>query len=1482
MEPNQRKRFSFTDAAAQQPERQRFSFSQKTKAEEAIPSYSSLFPTKQRLVDLAMAPRVAAAPKSQTKNEFNSILEAGKSQTISQGAPSLSDRARRNLPKGLTEPFIGTGLQANTPGGNSDTGFIGWNFEELTKSDSERFDEFSSLLQQKTGASEERARDLAGRLVTKEQIDDLTDSERKAISTQKTLNFAFGALESLDFLPLVGVTISKGAKLGKSSILNRILKDTNPISIARELKLANPVFNLGDVTTLSNDLSKTSNAKDAQSLIDNFVQTTQKAAAPQAPKRFSFSKAAQPDLAATRDVIIRRLEAEVPLNNKTTGVGAASRQASILNSDDVADAVSTALETLKKTPDPTLNQLNEAVQALRVSGRQADDVLADLAKVETPPVVTQRAGASDIKKPGRFSFAAEALKNPALRKGGFAGRVPEGFPGQRAAVRESVSSVDDSIPVKELTETGAVTDSRVVSFEVGRNGGTKVVVYNSDKSKVAGDILDLDKATKKFGTTNRQELADRMVNGRFNNKTEKWETIKEVAPRTTKAAKAPAVSDIVEQKAWDKAPAAKAKESVAEAGAKYSNTVTESGGISVAATKVEGVPPIKNTTTKARNFAAKEQMPIELPDETYLQIFQRQFQDSAARLGFLQKKLTESGVEITDDINAYMQREAYVGRAAAAVEKMQRKLGMQAGNTSGIFPRMRKEGVTVDDLGEYMSAKNASARNSRVSTQTDGKIPDGGSGITNKQGQEILDKWKANPKIEKFAQEFRDTVITPRLQLLKEAGILTQKQIDDITRYEPFYVPAKIDPPKGKFDIGKGFSVSSRGVKGIKGSTRTDRVNSVMQAVNDYENAIRLAEKNKSLTALAGLIRKVPDDAFWKVRGVKHVPQYDKTGELEFLAPASSRDDNVITFFEEGKIKEIVFADEQLARVFTEQGMTKPIPGLQKINNYLRSVNTVINPEFMISNAIRDLQTAVVLAGGEKGALVAAKMVRDYPKASKGIWKAVRKESNEGWSKTYNEMVEAGGRTGWFDMLTVPEQTAEVSKRINRYNSAKTSDSLMRAVDSTGKLISDMNEVAEMSVRVSAYKQLVDSGMSTTKAANYAKNMTVNFNKRGNLGLMLNSLYLFANAGIQGSARVLMAQKNPKVRRITYGIVASAYGMNELNNKINPEGYDRIQDFEKERNMIIMLPLDGNKYDLPGISGDPREGYYVKIPLPYGFNVFKVAGDAAYDLKSGRKTITEAMKQLLLATDAAFNPLSSGTPLQYISPTVADPFVQSFENRNWFGAPVMPEQPAFAPPERDSNRYFSGARDISVGTAQFLNRLTGGNEVTAGAVDISPETIDLMIDTLGGGLGNFLAQTVDGALGTVQGDIPTPDEMPFVRKLIDTPFETGEQSQVFETLDRSATKRMSQIEINRFVDSTIQAFEMGQIDEDTVDRVTTQFIDNAVNQEAGEVMSLIDEGKMEQAMEVLKNAPPGISKQLNSLIDDEIEKEIKKAEKELK
>jgi translation elongation factor P/translation initiation factor 5A len=957
---------------------------------------------------------------------------------------------------------------------------------------------------------------------------------------------------------------------------------------------------------------------------------------------------------------------------------------------------------------------------------------------------------------------------------------------------------------------------------------------------------------------------------------------KSIGGDSTSSTERAKIKEIKADTKWKKNPAQAQKEATQEVAKKYSGTDASKGFVTDAVNHMDNVPPIKNMTAKARNFAKENNTPIELPPETLYGYLRTRVQDSAYRLGLVQKGITKRGGKISDEANAYMQREAYIGKAASHIGAFEQKLGMVAGNKTGLLMRARKDGITVEMLDEYVRAKAAKARNAKVASLTGGKVADGGSGLTNKQADEILDKYKDNSKIEEYAKEFRDVAINPRLQVLKEAGILTDDQITLITKGEPDYVPFKVEEFSRPQGGGKGFSVQSSGLKGIKGSARTDRTNAVMQSVTDYQEAVIRAEKNKSLQSLAKMIRENPDSTLWEIKGVTYTPQYNKYGELQFLRKNPINERTSVEFFENGKAFEIRFHDEALARVFTEQGVTRPIPGLIKINNYLRAVNTVINPEFMITNAIRDAQTAMVIAGGEKGVLVAAKMLKDYPSASKGIWQAVRKESNTGWSKIYNEMVENGGRTGWFDLKEVGETTRRTSKLVARYNSTKTSDALMRAVDSTGKLISDANEVFEMSIRTSAYKQLVDGGMSKVAAANYAKNMTVNFNKKGNWGMFLNSAYLFANAGIQGGARLLMAMKYPKVRRITYGIVGSAYALNELNMKINPEGYERVQDFEKERNLIVMLPLDGNKYDLPGISGDPANGYYFKMPLPYGFNVFKVAGDIAYDTVNKKKTSAEAIKTMLMAIDASFNPLSSGTATQFISPTVLDPFVASWENKNWFGAPIMPEQPAFAPAVRDSDRYFSGARDLSVGTAQFFNRLTGGNEVTAGAVDISPETIDHVIDTLGGGLGNFLAQFVDGSVRAVKGDIPTLDEMPFIRKLIDTPFETGEQSTVFQLLERSATNRMSQIEITRFADNAIRALERGQIDEKTAKRVLKDFMTNAVRQEAGEVLSLIEEGKIDKAIEVLQNAPPGIQKELEKIIRSDIEREIKKLERQQK
>jgi hypothetical protein len=73
-----------------------------------------------------------------------------------------------------------------------------------------------------------------------------------------------------------------------------------------------------------------------------------------------------------------------------------------------------------------------------------------------------------------------------------------------------------------------------------------------------------------------------------------------------------------------------------------------------------------------------------------------------------------------------------------------------------------------------------------------------------------------------------------------------------------------------------------------------------------------------------------------------------------------------------------------------------------------------------------------------------------------------------------------------------------------------------RALD----FIEGMNDAFENSIRLSSYIAAREGGVSRAKAAQFAKNITVNFNKQGEWGAAMNATYLFFNASVQGTARL--------------------------------------------------------------------------------------------------------------------------------------------------------------------------------------------------------------------------------------------------------------------------------------------------------------------------------------------------------------------------
>ena len=70
-----------------------------------------------------------------------------------------------------------------------------------------------------------------------------------------------------------------------------------------------------------------------------------------------------------------------------------------------------------------------------------------------------------------------------------------------------------------------------------------------------------------------------------------------------------------------------------------------------------------------------------------------------------------------------------------------------------------------------------------------------------------------------------------------------------------------------------------------------------------------------------------------------------------------------------------------------------------------------------------------------------------------------------------------------------------------------------------------VNTSVENGVRLASYIEARKAGVSRDKAAELAKNLTVNFNKSGEFGTVANSAYLFFNASVQGTSRLIRTLK---------------------------------------------------------------------------------------------------------------------------------------------------------------------------------------------------------------------------------------------------------------------------------------------------------------------------------------------------------------------
>jgi len=317
--------------------------------------------------------------------------------------------------------------------------------------------------------------------------------------------------------------------------------------------------------------------------------------------------------------------------------------------------------------------------------------------------------------------------------------------------------------------------------------------------------------------------------------------------------------------------------------------------------------------------------------------------------------------------------------------------------------------------------------------------------------------------------------------------------------------------------------------------------------------------------------------------------------------------------------------------------------------------------------------------------------------------------------------------------------------------------------------LSDFNETTENAIRLSAYKVAIDSGLSADKAAVIAKNLTVNFNKKGQLASQLGALYAFFNANAQGTARILETLNGPKGKKIIAGGllvgVIQAFMMAAA-------GYDDDEppQFTRERNFVI-----------------PVGDRYFSFPYPLGYHVIVSTGRILTEIAlSGGKDAGNKVFDLMAAYMESFNPMGSGKSIsEVLSPTITDPIVAIERNTDAFGRPIARLDRSELSPTPGFTRAKDTASAFGKWFAEVINTLSGGSDYRPGRASPTPDQIDYLIGQATGGVGREAMKIEQTVSSLVTGEELPPHKIPLLGRFYgDIHSQSAEANRFYQNVTK--------------------------------------------------------------------------------------------------
>ena len=428
-------------------------------------------------------------------------------------------------------------------------------------------------------------------------------------------------------------------------------------------------------------------------------------------------------------------------------------------------------------------------------------------------------------------------------------------------------------------------------------------------------------------------------------------------------------------------------------------------------------------------------------------------------------------------------------------------------------------------------------------------------------------------------------------------------------------------------------------------------------------------------------------------------------------------------------------------------GIGELIKAGEYINRQMSAFYTTRNPEFVLSNFLRDALYANSTMWVRETPNYAIKFNKNFLKCNPAMLYKLLQKHNSGTLDMNNEMERAfhqfmmnGGETGYTVVKDIEKQKKLIKKYVRMKDASIPVEAAWKLL---GDKLDDINRSVENCARFAAYLTSRQMGRSVERSVWDAKEVSVNFNKKGAGAKFLNktgqgkwyslgnqgarisgigrSFYVFWNAAVQGTTNFASLHKHHTAKALAMdaglfllGAMLAGIGGGD------DDEYWNLPSYVRRSNICFKIP--GTKS-------------FCSIPLGIEQRAIYGLGELFSSLASGK----ERMSGKEIAKEIAGS-LSSMMPLDMMEdgssfmPSYIKPYTEAYiSNKDWKGMPIYRKTP-YNEEDPEWTKASKRTNQLVVDFSKWCNEVTGGDDVKRGWANWNPSKLEHLFEGVFGGI----------------------------------------------------------------------------------------------------------------------------------------------------